>query len=423
MPTPTEAQIRTQISEVIDLYQHLREYANSNVDNYLANEDTIINNTNTDFYTEKVNPIAVTRSSIDNAMEQAVDALTPLIQEYGRVLNFSVDDTQRIISEIYQHYIDTAQAVASRQFTFGTPAAAGGNVGDGLINRLTEDENSLDIENGHSESKLAEIIADASTGGVAHQEIFEFRGEKAEKDRLEIIGSGQTQNITALSAKTSLDIIFNPSFSTFSGTAAVPTSIQGWTPTTDIANFELDSTNFYRGFDGDTGPFALKIKANDKMTQKFSLRRPTFDRGVPIYLQIAYNSSLGSADGALTLRLGGVSAAVADLTVPSGWNILRIGPSSDNWFKNWNVDDPGIEIEWSGRTTGTLLVDDVVIAPWEFMDGSFYAPVGGQTKWLERDEFTWTDTEVGSIIQFWFFRTLGRYLPHAIGGGITFPDP
>lgn len=74
-------------------------------------------------------------------------------------------------------------------------------------------------------------------------------------------------------------------------------------------------------------------------------------------------------------------------------------------------------MQLSGRTTGSILVDDIIIAPFQFVDGLWVAPVGGSTKWLRYDKYTYTDALYGSdaVIQQWVgWRTYGLSLPSAM---------
>ena len=61
-------------------------------------------------------------------------------------------------------------------------------------------------------------------------------------------------------------------------------------------------------------------------------------------------------------------------------------------------------------------------------DGSWYVVRPGETPFLAGnvnnsfgDTFTWTDTATESVIQRFFVRLFGRYLPHS--GTPTIPDP
>jgi hypothetical protein len=141
-------------------------------------------------------------------------------------------------------------------------------------------------------------------------------------------------------------------------------------------------------------------------------------------LIVAYNREVGTCDGTLTIEMGNKTNNVV-LAAQAGWNLLSVpsSPGQDCWYENFMENDADVKITLSGRTTGTLLVDDVLLVPFTPFDGSWYMVVGGATKFLLDDEFTWTDTATESKIQKWLWRAYGRYLPHATGSAVTVPDP
>jgi hypothetical protein len=236
-----------------------------------------------------------------------------------------------------------------------------------------------------------------------------------------IKGAQRIGSIQAIAADDSARFLTNPSFGQLDGTLAAPTSIPGWTPTGGIGNFELVESPTYRSSteEGDT-PRALKFTTNDILVQNFNVNSVSFNPNVPYYLQIAWNRSEGTGDGTLSLMLGSQTESVA-LAAQSGWQILRIALGTKNWFQNWNQEDPTVSIQLASNTTGYVLVDDVVLAPFTNFDGGWYALVGGTTPFLYDDIFTFTDTEVGAIIQEWLWRLYGIYLPPAVTP--TWADP
>jgi hypothetical protein len=373
---------------------------------------------NTSFAGECTGALAAARGNLNTFIQQVANVLAPLFREYAITIGATETDIQSIMTRLFDWFEAGPYTVASRQFTYGAVAAAVGNVGTGTIYRLTKDRiaSGDNIENCTAETKIAMIVSDANSGAVKHEEVFQFRGAAPERDLLKIVGSGKEAYFNCFSGRTASSYISNPSFDQFSGTTTVPTAVTDWTPTTLITNFEIDQTNYYRNFFGSITPGALKIKANDKMTQKFSVRNLQWNPNIPLFAQIAYNRQVGTCDGTLTLKIGSVSATVV-LAAQTGWNILTWPASfnKDCWHKNWNTSDPGIEVQLSGRTGGTLLVDDLIVSPWVNFDGLWYAPVGGVTPFLRNDSISWTDTEVGAILQTFFWRAFGRHLPSTAG--------
>lgn len=429
MATPTEAEVQAQIRNRIAILEELRKFAHSNssgsLSNYIAREDTDVQAQEGDFAPESLSALFRFRSLLNAAIVSptAQDLITPLFRAYAKVVGtFPETDINGILDRIYQYMIDNSLSVNSRGISFGA-VSAGSNIGDGTVNRLRVDENNLDIEAIHFETKRLECVSDEHTGAVEHEEVFEVRGQDLERDTLQITGSGIRKEIRALSARNSL--IGNPSFSQFAGTIAAPTAITNWTVTSSINNFQLDETNTYRDFQGDSTPRAVLFETNDTLSQNFNVRALQLDDDTPYYCQIAFNRAVGSCDGTLTLWMGAQSASVT-LAAQTGWNILRIALGRANWPKNFTkMENPQIRIQLSGRTAGTLLVDDVIFAPFDRVDNTYLAVVGGASPFVLGDTFSYADSLSGSdaIIQQWLWRAFNRYLPHNGAGAETWADP
>ena len=422
MAAPTETEIQAQGTNLARVTNEFRKFLAVNATNYLGTEDTYVQSLETEFFGAAMAALSDLRGlfSTANSIGQYQSLFTPILQEYGRFIDATLTDVDTIFLRLYDRFVSLGLTVQSRDFTFGGPLFAGAT-GDGLINRLNTDADGFDIENQTPDSKEAECQRDQFSGAEQHEEVFTFRGESPEPESLRITGSGRQEELTALSAQASASFIDNASFSIFEGTLTIPTDISGWTPTTDIGNFEMDQTTTFRGFPGETTRTAVKFKTNDKLTQKFTVREPDFDALVPIYTQIVFDRSTFGADGTLTLRVGSQSVSVV-LAAQVGYTILRIPIGTANWFDNFNQSDPGVEIELTGNTVGEVLVDDGIIAPYTRFDGSWYAVVGGATAFLRKDTATWTDTAVESILQFIWWYAFGRYLPHTTGVA-SWPDP
>jgi hypothetical protein len=366
----------------------------------------------TDYSAEAEAGLATYRAALNSCITQGRPLLDPFLLTYGQFIEEPRTTTGAILSQLYEHFIDNALRIETRGFTFGSPAAAGGNVGDGVLNRLNTDPYGFDIENQTPDSKTVRCNFDINSGTSTGAEIFRIYGENFGRDNLRITGSGREGTLRGMTGQDSQEFISNPSFSSFLGTLTVPTDITDWTPASGgFTNLDLDQTNFYRTFEGEGDPTSLKFLGNETVSQTPSLvRRPSFEEGYPYYVQIAYNRQVFSGDGTLLLQFGPVGASVV-LAAQTGWNILRIPVSTDNWFRNFNADPLVVRIDLSGNTTGEVLVDDFVCGRYTNFDGSWYAMVGGGTPFLIEDEFTFSDTCTESIIQQWLWRVYGSYLP------------
>lgn len=425
MAAPTQAEVETQISNVVRLFENLRNYAGvTSSTNFLDNEDTLIQSLETEWANEVTTAVAGFRSSLAAANGMTGTCVSPLLLSMGRAIDVPEQDPQAIITRLAMYMADNSQAIPSRQFTFGSVAADGSNVGTGTIRRLTTDDRGYAIENCTAEAKEAVCIADQFSGATKNEELFQFTGADPSKDDLKRTGSGLVAPMRAVSARDSL--VANSSWTSFSGSTSTPTAITDWTVGT-IGNFEIDQTNYFRDDPGDGGtPAALKFTGSDSVTQSFSVRNVTCNASVPYWCSVAWNRSIGSGDGVITLTMGDQTVSVT-LGSQTGWDILFIPLGTANWLRSFNKTDPVIKVELSSNTTGTVLIDDLMFTPFQPFDGTWYLPIGGATPFLfipgTGDKFTWTDTEVGSILQHWFWVGFGRYLPHATGGSITWADP
>lgn len=422
MANPTRAEIQTQIANAVDILDEFRKFAGTAAPNYLGMEDTLVQSLETDFSDQWGSAIGTMRGQLNGVITFSPSFFSPGFLDYGKFIQAPETDVQSIFTRLYEDFRANTLRVTSRSFTFGTPTFSA-PVGNGVINRLNKDENNFDIEAQTPDSKTAEAVQDEHSGAVEHEEIFEIRGNAPERDLLKIVGSGKSKLIKALSARDSTAFISNPSFSQFSGTLAAPTAITDWTPSA-IADFQLNQTTTYRDFLGDTTPTSVLFETNASLKQNFNVRRSTFNPFVPIYVQVALNRNGTGTDGTLTLTFGNVTESVVLTTLPaSGWYVHRLALGTKNWLRGFNKEDPELKIEITGRTTGTLLVDDVIVAPFTDFDGSWYAVVGGNIPFLRLDKATWTDTATESVLQRWFWLAFGRYLPHTTGGGVTWVDP
>lgn len=418
MSSPTEAEVQTQWKNLTKIFDTVLADL---VTDFVARQDTYEQSLEGDFLPEALDGIRSTRTGLDAAMRGYLDCLAPQMRQYARIVGAPETDVRQIVARrLYDWFITNSYTIKSRGITFGSVSAGGANIGTGTINRLTKDENNLDIEATFMDVKTLKCVSDQTTGSLRHQETFEIRGAAPSRDSLSPLGSGLLSQIRCFSAADSL--LSNPSFSDFGGTITSLTSLTNWTAASSLANFNLDQSNYYRDFPGDTTPAALKFLANDNVSQRLSVRGANLDATVPYYIQLAYNRQVGSGDGTLTLALGSQTVSVA-LVAQTGWNVLRLTIGQKNWYKTWAEDNADVVITLGSRTTGSVLVDDVLLVPYVPFDNLWYCPIGGATPFLVNDYFTFTDALTGSdsVLQKWLWRALNAYLPHS--GAPTISDP
>ncbi len=416
MSAPTAAEVRTQIADAVKLLEELRKYAHVNAQNFLAHEDAFVQALETDFGAEALAALATIRASLNSAIRGGSALVAPLLLTWAKVLGVPETDIDGILDRVFTAMDSATESVLSRQFTFGSPVAGGANVGNGELVRLTTDADGYAIEATRAEARTFRCVGDEHSGASEHNELFLVEGEAAERDALKIAGSGLRASVKVLSGEDSK--LRNTSFSETTTSSGSLTGFPGWTVGA-IANFESVTADFYKDYRGESAPKSIRFKDNDAIEQNLNVRRVPIGARVPTLLQLAFKREAG-CDGTLTLSLGSQSESVP-LGAQPGWTVLRLAPGTKCWFPNWNQEDPVVRIALAGRTVGTLLVDDVIFAPFARLDGTWWALVGGSTPFLYGDLFTATDTEIGSVLQYWFWRLFGRYLPHSMAP--TWVDP
>lgn len=429
MASPTFAECQAQIKRLCYLLHLVRDRAEITSTTLATQIDTIQQAVEGDFTADELDAVEAFRSRYASLMTSEVvsSLLTPELLHIAKVRSWPDTDPVAILSRLYEYMDANSLSVNSRNITFGSVTAGGSNVGNGTINRLTKDENDFPIEATTVEVKTFECRQDANTQTEKGEEVFEVRGTAANKDGLETAGSGVLGTLRAMSCRDTAQILQNPSFTTYTGTTSVPTTIAGWTPITtpsSYANLEIDTTNYYRLYPGETTGASLKIKTTtDGVSQALSVLGSKLSPVKPYYAQIAWNRSVGSFSGTLRLSVGATTVSVV-AAAQSGWQVLRLALDQGLWARNFNEADLDIKIEITAFTSGYVLVDDLILVPMEQIDGCWYTIVGGSTPFLRNDTFTFTDSGgTDAIIQYWLWRGYGMYLPSNNAGSETWTDP
>lgn len=433
MALPTEAEIQAQISNAVAILKHIKPGLETGAQSYIKDEDTLVQSLEGDLAPAAAGALRTARGNLSQFIASMRAVLDPLWRTYAVVIGSPAREIPAIFEALRTNFAENSKRIATRPIIFGAGPVFAGS-GTGRIIRATQKmaKNLLfDITATHLEERKFTVSRDSHMGAVKWEETVEVRGKPSSVDNLDrdARGSGVVATLQMLSSRASTASmgIQNPSFEQFTGTTNAPTAITGWTVGTSIANFEIDQLNIYRDTVGFGTPASLKIKSNDLVRQRIqSPLRP----GVPHIVQVAFNRSVGGADGTLSLKFGQITASVV-LTTQTGWNVLRINPNS-TFLENINMEPLEVRIERSGGTVGFLLVDDLVASPMTEIDGSFYAAVatpdsGDPVPPLLNDSGSLTDaagaTPNEDGIGYWLWRLYGEWLPHATGAGVTWADP
>lgn len=422
MAVPTEAQAKQQIQDTVKIWDEHRKYvgttgAGATGIPYVTREQTVTQELKSAYANIFTPALQAARGDLNSFILRLPSVLAPLILDYGQVINVPETNPTLVFGRLYQYYIDNSFAVQSRLINYGTVTAVGSPNGSGVFYRCTVDENGYPLEATTPDIKTLRCLADAQSGVAIGEEQFEVRGQSPNKDFLVIQGSGVFTGVRGVSGRDSQNIISNPSFDSFGGTAASPNPITNWTPNVSLSNFAIDQVNYYRSYQGVATPGALKILASDGVSQNINVSGNTFISTAPYFFAVAWNRQVyNCTGGTLTLTVGGISVSVV-ISAQTGWQILVIPIGKKSWFKNFNANTLAIQVAVSGLTGGALLVDDVIICPFQFIDGTWITPLGGSTLWLRYDKYQYQDQLFGndSILQQWIgWRTYGSSFPSAI---------
>ena len=437
MATQTVAQVETELKDRLAIFEELRKHLGVNsvspLLNYVTREATALADAQGDNTVQSNRGLKAYRALLAQAINNeflAGDIVDPILRNLALAMgDVPEKDGPGILRRFYLYCIDNGKTVKGRNITFGS-ISAGSNLGSGTINRLTVDAYGYNLEACHMETKKAACLFDETTGAEQGEEIFRVRGETAQVDQLVIDGSDWLQDIAALSSRKS--ILTNASFSQYAGALTLPTEISGWTPgsgASTFTNLDIDETDTYRpaGGTSDPTPRSLKFTASEYVYQALETNGVKLDPDTPIYGQLAYNRSVGTALGYLYFTIGNNTVSVNLSTASAGWQILRFPLTKMCYPRNFaNLDSPIVKIQ-AVLTSGSVLVDDVCIAPFVPIDGTWVQIVGGATPFVgaNRDSFSWVDALAGSdsIIQKWLWILYGIHLPYKTDGTQTIADP
>lgn len=448
---PTEAEIQAQWRNAVNVLETIRNFADGTVVPAGGLLD-VLEQSLEGTYTARNIPAASARvrsalSSIVNA-STASALLDPILLEYGTLISQtpstgyggSYTGTPAILRALYENFASTTptpKTVQTRAITFDTTqTAAAGNVGNGALTRLTEDAYGYPMEAVYVETKAFRCRADAQSGTKAGAELFEMLGEASSIDALLLgsTGSGTRRRATIVNKNAGSgnggSDLTNGSFSTYD--AAASPKFSGWTETAGGANIVQDTTNFYRSFPNATTDASLRINGGSgtvTLSQTLAnMRISSLLRETPYFFRVMVNADIGSAVGGnIVIRFGATTKAIAVSDLDPGWNEITLDPGQGCWFRNFNEPNFDVQIEWATSTSGYLLVDDCIVAPWDLIDGTYWClrqnddvPVD----WAYDDLLTFTDTGGApgtGKIQYWLWLMGLGYLPSS--GTPTFTDP
>ena len=451
---PTEAEVQTQWKNLVNVLEKSRAYFDDDLVDPGGYIDVFVQSLEGE-YLSISGPSVVSRiralcsSAVD--ANQAFAALEPVLLEYGLILAASAtlgygsgfSSAADVFPALYQWLHDNSATVATRNITYASVSANGSNTGNAIVSRLTADRHGYSLEACHVEKKMFKCVQDQNSGTQKWAESFEAIGEAASFDGLNIgiTGSGEAAR-TLIRAKhagsgAGGSLLNNSSFSDFDSTASSE-KFANWTESLGggavIGDVTQDTTNYYRSHPNASTNASLKISmdnASDSIALKQTLsqmRVSRLDPNTPYFLRAMWNRSIGSGTGGtVALKLGGNTAVSTSVASQSGWQELVIPFNSTCWLDNFGEDDLDIEIGWNNGTSGYILFDDLILCPWDLIDGTYWLlrhNAGTPTANLVDDEYYAVDSGGApgtGILQYWCWRSGLGYLPSS--GTPTISDP
>lgn len=420
----TFANAWAQWALAIKVVDQLQKFGSANAPNYLDMEDALTTVLDGEF---TPGAIPIIRSLVRDRLASGLtrDALRAIFRPFLAETLRAIGSTELRaggqfnealgLRELRQYMEDNAQLLKSRNMTFDT-SATGAVTGTGAISRLTVDKDSNNLECTGVETKTFRCDKDQNSGAQKHAEEFQVEFADADNSGLQWIGTGGTRRITSLHANSGR-ILVNPSFETgalTNNTALASTGqLTGWDVGTAASWKTYSSAAYvYRGFVGQPSTlWGLECVASDTITQVVKAENPgaQFDPDTPYHLQIAWQR-LASATGTITIHLGTQSTSVNISTGTNGvWNVLELDLDSSRFYDNFKEDALDVKIVVATLATGTVVIDDVILAPMTNLDGTWWAVTGGATPWLKGDLRVYSGDSQGTaaINQYWLWRAYG----------------
>lgn len=447
MADPNFANVAEQLAFVIDRYDEV-EKVTSPSPGYVTRDIAALADVDGYFAQGVRNVIQNDRNRIAGllAQDNVLTALSLGIRQMALAIESGQTAQDLVWQDLYDYMITNAQSVNSRAFTYGTPSGSG--TGNGICVRLTKDEQGLDLEGWWPDAYTVKCDADARQTGQLHDESFTVSGTDAAPDELARTGSGlvkaDSARIKASNGRDSNNLVKNPSWNSFTSTAAVgspaaPTALPSWSGYTALSNFQIDYDITYRTTPGEATSTSVRFTTNEVLSQNLTtVGLAKFDPDTPYYFGVAVYRR-DSCDGTLTIALGGVSRAVTMTTLSNNawtWVPLVATAGANNWFKNFNANSLTLSFTLASRTTGSLHLDDITAVPFTRLGagkdgrrgrgsmGTYMVVVGGTTPFLRGYTFTFTDSVGGTrgVNQYWFCVANRGYLPHNNAAAETWAD-
>lgn len=328
----------------------------------------------------------------------------------------------------YDYMRTNSKSVKSRQPSFGTPTADGGNAGDTMAYRNTKDQNDLFLAGWMPDTYRLECIEDSLTGGVAQgNERWRLKsGSSSKRDNLDPGGAGIDEPLQGRTSDESL--LKNASFDSFTpgatapsvGSPQIPSAVGSWTPGSgDWNNFLINLDETYRPAPGAATSAGLECTASDTFAQSLTevAKVKLLDLSHFVALKVKRKATAtGSIKAALvSVDVDGAETEVIERTVDiatltdTEWNVVKMlgTEGQGNWPSLWLGPRLTYKITIT-LTAGTVVIDDQDFFEQDRIgargdglagrsgSGHYLSIVGGREPAQKGDFFAWTDSMAAS---------------------------
>ena len=351
-----------------------------------------------------------------------------------------------------QYAVTNSKEIEKRGFTKDTASTVTGS-GAGKMTLASTDVNGDIIDVGHVETMTFRCIKDFSEGAAAGREQFQARGAALgdypwQEGGSDLgasytypygqvsadFGSGQVRGITGgvitsnSGASASGNLVRNGDFEN-SISGSLTTKVPQWDITTGDCGVAQETTDPILGIN------SLAITTDFVMDQNFGQNRLLPRAFYAISIKA---DRLASATGTLTVKVmdrdEGTTHGTMTQVIGSLTNDTPVVVQPVIFQVPENAEDLKVQVELASLATGTITIDDVVVAPAALIDGYLVAIHDGSTqdtsqnvlgRYKNGDEFdvVTTSTDAGLIQKFYFNMPSSRYQRSDTAATAGWEDP
>lgn len=410
----TKSSLWATLRYAIKLIHNLFLNASVNSGNFLTDYRTLQQNYGGNNTATIEATLAATRTSINNIINQT-QILSSIILELARVgYNGQSSTVASALQEIRDGMAANSETVKERGTVFGSIVAGASNIGNGQFFRLTYDKNGFLIESGQYQSGKIHctVNLDSYTG---RQEVGQ---EKAILKGNGVVGVDSLERgavpsgVVTLTAMRNEDcLLLNAQLSyTDNGTTI---SITNWIIANDAKTTAITMVDDELRENSN----AVVFTANNSISQSIT-EIAQIDPTLPFFAIAQIVKTTAGSDGLCILTLGSKTEQIdiSTLTLNQSY-FLTIGIEDEKgWYDNWKDNEAEFKIELSGRTSGDIKIQNLILAQPTQYNGIYFMLVSSSTPLVSGDTFEMTDSSSNTgAIQTTLARLFGQHLPHTAG--------